>query len=110
MNKIRRFFYSVARGFKIGYWAFKNPLVLQTGNFQMLTDLMTMILTVANEDRHMMSHIGFIHPDEGEQQIVSIWAGAGLGAEPTKRIAELLAENARLKSELSKHIDNQAKK
>jgi len=84
-------------------WSWNNPRALQPSNFKMLSDLFGLIMTVVNEDRHMMTHIAYIHPDEGEKQIVSIWAGAGAGAEPTKRIAELLAENSRLKTLMIKY-------
>lgn len=70
----------------------------------MLSDLLGLILKVAIEDRHRMTHIAYVHPDEGEKQIVSIWAGAGIGADPVKRIAELLSENSHLKSQLSEHV------
>ena len=103
-NVISRFIQSVANGFKLGYWAFKNPLTIAPSNFKMLSDLLGLILAVAKEDRHKMTHIAFVHPTEGEHQIVSIWAGAGMDADPTKRIAELLAENSRLKIELSKRV------
>ena len=97
-------FYRTTNAIKIGFWAFKNPDSLQESNFKMLSDLFELIMKVATEDKHMMTHIGYVHPEEGEKQIVSIWAGAGVGAEPTKRIAELLSENARLKNELSRKI------
>ena len=82
----------------IWWWALTNPKSLEPSNFKMLSDLFILIMKVAETDRHMMTHIAYIHPDEGEKQIVSIWAGAGAAAEPTKRIAELLAENSRLKT------------
>lgn len=85
-----------------GWWAFKNPKTLSSVNFNMLSELLGLILKVSTEQRHMMTHIAYIHPEEGETEIVSIWAGAGIGADPTKRIAELLTENRRLKLELSK--------
>lgn len=91
----------IINALKFGYYAFKNPSTLQANTFKMLADLHTLILKVAVEDRHMMTHIAYIHPDEGEKQIVSIWAGAGIGAEPTKRIVELLEENRKLKNQLS---------
>jgi hypothetical protein len=99
-----RFYYRITNAFKIGLWAFKNPDSLKESNFKMLSDLFGLIMKVSTEDRHMMTHIAFVHPDEGEKQIVSIWAGAGMGAEPTKRIAELLKENSMLKSQLSKYV------
>lgn len=97
----------IINALKFGYYAFKNPVTLQAHNFKMLADLHGLIMKVAIEDRHMMSHIAYVHPEEGEKQIVSIWAGAGIAAEPTKRIAELLEENRKLKNQLS---DNLSKK
>lgn len=107
-NVISRFIQSVANSIKLGYWAFKNPLTIAPSNFKMLSDLLGLILAVAKDDRHRITHIAFVHPTEGEQQIVSIWAGAGMDADPTKRIAELLAENSRLKIELSKRVEMSA--
>jgi len=99
-----RFYYRITNAFKIGLWAFKNPDSLKESNFKMLSDLFGLIMKVATEDRHMMTHLAYVHPEEGEKQIVSIWAGAGMGAEPTKRIAELLKENSMLKAKLSKYV------
>jgi hypothetical protein len=101
------FYYRITNALKIGLWAFKNPDSLKESNFKMLSDLFGLIMKVATEDRHMMTHLAYVHPEEGEQQIVSIWAGAGMGAEPTKRIAELLKENSMLKAQLSKSVVSQ---
>jgi hypothetical protein len=89
---------------KLFWWSWKNPQTLNTSTFKMLSETLVMILKVANENRPYMTHIAYIHPEEGEKQIVSIWAGAGIGAEPVKRIAELLKENSILKAELAKTI------
>lgn len=102
---LNNFYYRFANAFKLGWWALKNPNSLQENNFKMISNLYELILKVAVEDRHMMTHIAYMHPTEGEQQIVSIWAGAGMGANPTKRIAELLSENSELKVKLSKYIN-----
>jgi hypothetical protein len=101
---MKRFYYRITNAFKIGLWALKNPDSLKEHNFKMLSDLLGLIMTVASENRHMMTHIAYVHPQEGEKQIVSIWAGAGMGADPTKRIAELLKENSMLKAQLSKYV------
>lgn len=101
---IRQFFSRVANGIRIGWWAFRNPQTISASNFKMLSNLLCLILKVAEEDRHMMTHIAYVHPEEGEKQIVSIWAGAGIGAEPVKRIKELLDENTELKNQLSKRV------
>ena len=102
-----RFYYRITNSLKIGWWALKNPDSLKESNFKMLSHLFGLIMKVANEDRHMMTHLTYVHPEEGEKQIVSIWAGAGMGAEPTKRIAELLKENSMLKAQLSKYVSLQ---
>lgn len=99
-----RFYYRVKNAFKLFIWALKNPDTLNQNTFKMLSDLMVLIMKVANENRHYMTHIAYIHPDEGEKQIVSIWAGAGIGAEPQKRIAELLSENSILKAQLARSV------
>jgi hypothetical protein len=106
-NVIRRFFSRISNAFKVWYWVLKNPQTMQASNFKMLSDLFGLIMKVAIEDRAMMTHIAYVHPEEGEKQIVSIWAGAGMGAEPTKRITELLDENRKLKMQLSKAINNE---
>ncbi len=86
---------------KFGYYTFKNPETMQAHNFKMLAYLFTLIFKVSAEDRHMMTHVAYVHPTEGEKQIVSIWAGAGLESCPTKRISELLEENRKLSKLLS---------
>ena len=98
------FYYRIVNAITIGVWAFKNPDSCRKGNFKMLSDLFGLIMQVAIEDKHRMTHICYIHHEEGEKQIVSIWAGAGMGADPTKRIAELLKENSILKAQLSKYV------
>lgn len=95
----------ILNAIKMGYFTYKNPRVFQQHTFKMLADLFELILKVSHEDRHMMTHIALIHPEDGtEHQIVSIWAGAGAAAEPTKRIKELIEENSRLKALLNQQI------
>ena len=101
---MNRFYYRIKNSITIAWWAFQNPDTLHTSNFKMLSSLLELILKVATENRHMMTHIAYAYPDGEQKQIVSIWAGAGIGAEPTKRISELLAENAMLKAKLSKYV------
>jgi|GEM_PF-5502129 len=106
---IRFNFYRISNAIKLFFWALKNPTTLKKSNFQMLSDLLALIIKVASEDRHMMTHLAYVHPEEGEKQIVSIWAGAGMAAEPTKRISELISENSKLKSQLSELLDKKVK-
>jgi len=109
MEQIKSFYFRIVNAFKIAYWAFMNPATLKPSNFRMLSDLLNLILKVGTENRHMMSHIAYVHPEEGEKQIVSIWAGAGLEADPLKRIAELYKENERLKKLLSEQVQKNVK-
>lgn len=96
----------ITNAIKIGWWAFKNPLTINSSNFKMLSDLLAMIFRVANKNENRMAKIAYIHPTEGEQEIVSIWAGAGIAADPYDRITELISENRKLKIELAKQIKN----
>lgn len=88
--------------FKIMLWAYRNPRVFETTTFTMLASLLELILKVATEEKHLMTHIAYLNPIDGkETQIVSLWAGSGAAAEPTKRIKELLEENSKLKALLN---------
>lgn len=98
-------FYRISNAFKIAIWAFKNPQLLNEKNFIVLSDLLGLILKVAQESRPMMTKIAYIHPDTKEHKdIVTIWAGAGLGADPYYRIMELQKEISRLKAQLLDHV------
>lgn len=94
----------IINSLKIAVWCFRNPQTIQASNFKMLSDLLTLILKVSSENRPYMTHIAFVHPGEGEKNIVSIWAGASMTADPTERISELLRENRVLKDQLSSKI------
>lgn len=67
----------------------------------MLTTLLTLILEVRDDGKPRMTKLAIVMPNEESEELVSIWAGAGAGAEPTKRISELLSENTALKMELA---------
>ncbi len=89
---------------KLARLAWINPQVFQTHTFKMLSDMLILIFKVAKENHHMMTNVAIVHPDGESEQIVSIWAGAGIGATPNKRITELLEENKILKRELSEIV------
>jgi hypothetical protein len=94
-------FYRILNAIKVGWWTYKNPEVFGVNVFKMLGDLLNLILKVSTEDRHYMTEIIVTNQRTGvKQPIVHIWAGAGILAEPTKRIQELLEENAMLKERL----------
>jgi hypothetical protein len=58
-----RFYYRITNALKIGWWAFKNPDSLKESNFKMLSDLFGLIMKVATEDRNMMTHLAYVHPE-----------------------------------------------
>jgi len=90
---------------KFGYWAFNNNDVLAEKTFKMLGEMLNLIMAVANEHKPYLTHICFIHPELGEQSIVSIWAGAGAGAEPIKRIEQLAKEKAVLEQQIKRLLE-----
>jgi len=87
----------ILNALKFGWWAFQNPHVIQLSNMEVLTKLFALIMETASSHRHMTTKIAYIHPTEGDKEIVSLWAGAGVAADPFKRIKELREENAELK-------------
>ena len=88
-------------GIKIGFWVMWHNELLAENMFKMLNDLLQLILKVSFEDKHYMTEIVITNPDtKAKQPIVHIWAGAGVNAEPHKRIKELIEENEALKERL----------
>jgi len=104
---MNNYFYHISNAFKLFFWALKNPEILDQNVFKMLSDLLAMILKVSTEDRHYVTHIASVHPEKNDKQIVSIWAGAGVGAEPIMRIEELREENAILRAEIAQIVKQQ---
>ena len=104
---MKRLIFKIKSLFHFGTWAFMNPDTANISNFKMLSDLLVMIFKVAEERRHMMTHISCIHPETGKNHdIVTIWVGSGIASDPIKRISELIKENDILKNELSKAVKN----
>jgi hypothetical protein len=81
---ITRLYYRVSNAVKIGLWAFKNPDSLKEGNFKMISDLFGLIMKASAEDRPVMTHVADVYL--AEEQIVSIWAGVGMGVKSNKNI------------------------
>lgn len=87
----------------MGAFAFKHPELFRKNYFELLSQLLTLILEVAQERRPLMQKVAIIYPEEGtDKEIVTVWAGAGIGSNPTDRIRDLVKENELLKRELSK--------
>jgi hypothetical protein len=101
---IRNSYYRIKNSFAMGFWTFRNPTILNISTFELLAQLHKLIMEVAIEGKPRMSNLAYIHPEEGEKEIVSLWAGAGIGADPIKRCGELARENMLLKEELGKKI------
>lgn len=84
--------------FQLFWMAFKLPVVFTEANFKMLTDLYVMLFNVAEKHQPMMSHVGFVNMDTGEEEeLLSVWVGIGANAAPLNRVKELLEENNQLK-------------
>ena len=94
-------YYRITNAFKVFLWAFKNPLALKDANFKMLSGILEMIFRVSKENKPYMSKIAVVYPDNEIDEVVTIWAGATHDACPTKRISELLKENAELKTQIT---------
>lgn len=85
---------------KIGWWAFKNPAAINPHNMRLISDLMELIFKSARESLPVMTRIACIHPTLGQQNLVSLWAGPSMKADPYERITELKQEIESLKYQL----------
>lgn len=80
---------------------FKHPNVFNNDVFEMAGKLLEFVTKVAEEQRPYMTKFGIINLKTKEKfEIVSIWAGPGIGADPYDRITELIKENSLLKETL----------
>lgn len=103
---MKQFLFRLLSVINVGRAAWANQQTM--ANFKVVCQLTIMIMKVAKERRPMMMHIGFVHPDvDLSGEVVSIWAGAGMTSDPTKRITELLEENRLLKNQIS-HLINKS--
>lgn len=82
---------------KLGYWAYKNPQVIQKGNMQLIGSLFDLIGKTIKESKPYMTRLCLICPDDTTKDIASIWVGSGLTSDPIDRIRELNEENAKLR-------------
>lgn len=93
--------FKILNALKFGWLIYKYPYIVNAKTFEILIRLAELILKVSTENKPYGTHIGIVCPETGkEQELVSIWAGAGIGAEPLKRIKELSEENELLKLKL----------
>lgn len=97
--------FRIVRGFQMGWMAFKQPLLFDKSNFTAMGKVFEIILKVGQERKPMMVHVAYMHPsNQEESDVVSIWAGSGVGANPIDRIKELSEENMKLKKLLAEEI------
>jgi hypothetical protein len=78
----------------------RDPTHFSADALKMSSDITGLIFKVGKEQKPMMTKLCLVHVDGEQHEVVSIWAGAGIGSSPTKRIEELLEENRILKREL----------
>jgi hypothetical protein len=100
-EKIKTILYKIELAIVVGLWAYINHEMININTLKILTDFLVLILKVSTENKHLITHIGCLDPQtDQKQQIVSVWAGAGISANPIQRIEELINENKILRSKL----------
>lgn len=105
---MKSFLLKVKMSIRMAVWSYKHPDTLNESIFIMLGQLLEFIFKVSIEQKPYMTSV-LIKCDDEKKEIVSLWAGAGIGAEPIKRIQELKEENELLKLELYKKLDGELK-
>ena len=83
-------------------WGWKNPKTM--AHFKILSDITLAILKVSEERRPYMFKIANVYPDKTNDEIVTVWCGAGMKSDPYDRIQELNTEIHFLKEEISELI------
>lgn len=81
---------------RIFYLCLKKPEFVP--QLEMLNHLAELMIKVVDEEQPYMTQIAAVNTETKKNyDIVSIWAGKGVGADPVKRIRELRDENDLLK-------------
>jgi len=89
--------------FRMLYIAWNNPVILTQQCFKNMSDLFETIMQVAEQKTHLRQQIVMHvqYEDHTETvEVVSLWIGSGAGADPHRRIGELVEENALLRSQM----------
>lgn len=101
-------FLRIKNALKLFVWALRYPAVMEENNFKMLSCLLTNLMQVATEKKAVMFKIAHISMPDGDQhEMVTVWAGAGMTANPTERISQLWREKQELTAHISKLIEEQ---
>jgi hypothetical protein len=82
------------------YLAWKEPVIAAATTMNMMTSLYQNIMRVAEEKTHLRTQINLdVQTTDGVEtiEVVSLWIGSGIGADPHRRIAELVSEVEKLK-------------
>ena len=90
---------------KFAFWYYKNPQVMELQHFENMGILYGLILNVAKENKPYIRKLATIDVDNVQHELVCVWAGSGIGADPIKRIEELVKENTQLKLSISEYIN-----
>jgi hypothetical protein len=87
---------------RLFFYVFKYPELFVNRNLEKLGSLYAFLFKVAEDEKPYMVQFGYVDFYTKEKYtIVSIWAGIGVGADPLKRIEELVEENEYLKKKIS---------
>lgn len=99
---MKSFFYRIANSFIMGFWAFRNPSLYHRQTLSAITGLFSLLSQTAVEGRPKMAKIGIINfVTNTRTDVLTLWCGYEEIDSPTKRITQLLTENAKLKTENS---------
>ena len=100
MKMIKNLYRRTWNSIKIFYMVWKNPSPINETAFRLNQSFFEFVIRVQEENRPYFSRFGFVHPDDGEKPIVTIWAAPGANSRPETRIKELLEENQNLRSQI----------
>lgn len=102
---MKALFYRFRAAVTIAWVAFRHPVVMADSHFLMLSALYERILNVQKSRRPSMFKVGVVLPDSSSHDVATVWVGAGASSTPTDRIGELINENAALRDQLKKYLE-----
>ena len=102
MKLLRNLFTRTWNAIKVFYMVWKNPSPINETVFRLNQSLLEFFIRVQEENRPYFTQFGFVHPDDGNKPIVTVWAAPGSNSNPEKRIKELIEENQNLRAQIDR--------
>lgn len=101
MSKVKILYRRLTVAFGIFWNILKvDDFLFYVSNFQMLLDLLELILKVADTGKHHISKIANVTVTGKETELVTVWVGSGINSSYYDRVMELVEENNELKKKL----------